>query len=60
MERATKVRNDKILAALGVRMIGGDLAETPEKMRENDHGRNDRRRTENTVQNIHKDNNNSI
>ena len=56
MEIATKVRNDtmnRLLAALGVRMVGRDLAETPEKFRESNHGRNDRRRTENTMQDIH-------
>ena len=56
METASKVRNDNIsrlLASLGVRMVGRDLAETPEKLRESNHGRNDRRRTENTMQDIH-------
>lgn len=51
-ETATKTRNDKIsrlLASLGVRTIGRDVAETPERTdlpysndKRRDHGSNDR------------------
>ena len=61
METASKVRNDKIsrfLASMGVRMIGRDIAETPE--RELDHGGNDGRRTENIMQDKHTDHINGI
>ena len=63
METATKIRNDyanRLFAYLGIRKVGKDMAETPEKMREIYHGRNDGRRTENIMQDIHTDNNNSI
>ena len=59
METATKnkkTRLDHILASAGIRMIDGHIAEVPEKIPEeqrSNHGRNDRRRTENTVQDIH-------
>ena len=56
METATKIRDDyenRLFAYLGIRKIGGDMAETPEKMRENNHGRNDRRRIKNIMQDIH-------
>ena len=53
-ETASRIKHDKVskvLASMGVRMIGGKIAEIPE--RENDHGRNDRRRIENTMQEFH-------
>ena len=61
METASKVKNDKIsrlLASMGVRMIGGSIAETPE--REIDHGRNDGRRIKSTMQNEHQNHINGI
>ena len=51
-----KTRLDYLLSLVGMRMIDGNIAEIPEKIPEeqrSNHGRNDRRRTENTVQNIH-------
>ena len=51
-----KTRLDHILSSAGMRIIDGQIAEIPEKIPEeqrSNHGRNDRRRTENTVQNIH-------
>jgi hypothetical protein len=60
MERATKVRRDDLLAMLGVRKIGGDMAEIPEKMRESGHGRNDRRTNKNIMQNVHQNNFNGV
>lgn len=56
METATKIRNDfenRLFAYVGIRKIGRDLAETPEKMRENNHGRDDRRRIKDIMQGIH-------
>ena len=55
-ETATKVKYDnmsRLLASLGVRKVGGDIAETPEKMRERNHGWYDRRTVKNTMQDIH-------
>lgn len=60
-ETASKVKNDnmsRILASMGVRMVGGSIAETPE--REFDHGGNDGRRTENIMQDKHTDHINGI
>lgn len=49
-----KERLDRVLELLGVRMIGGEIAEIPEKGdMESNHGGNDRRRTENIMQDIH-------
>ena len=59
METATKVKNDRmsrLLASLGVRMIGGDFAETPEKFKESNHGRYDGRTIIDTLQNVDSDN----
>ena len=53
-ETASQIKTDKVsrvLASLGVRTIGGKIVETPE--RESD---NDRRRTENTMQDFYTDN----
>jgi hypothetical protein len=50
----------RVLASLGVRMVGGDMAEIPEKMRENGHGRNDRRTNKNIMQNVNQNNFNGI
>lgn len=63
METATKVKYDRmsrVLASLGVRMVGGDIAETPEKMRENGHGRNDRRTDKDVMQNVNQDHDNGV
>lgn len=51
-----KTRFDYLLSLVGMRMIDGQIAEVPEKIPEeqrSNHGRNDRRRTENTMQDIH-------
>lgn len=56
IETATKNKKeqlDNLLAILGVRMIGRDLAETPEKIRESNHGRKDGRRIKDIMQAIH-------
>lgn len=52
METASKIKNDRIsrlLSSMGVRAIGGDIAETPERGLESNHGRNDGRRNQNTM-----------
>lgn len=61
METASKVRNDKIsrfLASMGVRIVGRDIAETPE--REMNHGRNDGRRIKRIMQDEHTNHDNGI
>ena len=63
METATKIRNDfenRLFTYLGVRKIGRDMAETPEKMRENNHGRDDGRRIKDIMQDEHTNHDNGI
>lgn len=66
-ETASQIKGiNKVLRAIGIRVINGNLAETPEKLPEelidkrNNHGRNDRSGIIDTLQNIHTDNVNSI
>ena len=64
-ETACQVKNtpfDRIMTPAGIRMINGQVAETPEKLlekRENN-GRNDGRAIINTLQNVDQDNDDSI
>ena len=63
METASKIKNDRmnrLLASLGVREIGRDIAETPEKFKESNHGRYDGRTVKDAMQGVNKDNNNDI
>ena len=63
METASKIKNDRmnrLLASLGVREIGRDIAETPEKFKESNHGRYDGRTVNGVMQDVHKDNNNNL
>ena len=58
---ASKMKKDRmsrLLASRGVREVGRDIAEIPEK--ETGHGRNDGRRIKNTMQDIHQDNDNGV
>ena len=60
-ETATKNRKSRLeylLSIVGMRMIDGEIAETPEK--EISHGRYDRRAVKDIMQDIHKDNHNRI
>lgn len=52
---------DKVLRAIGIRVINGNMAETPEKLPgRSRHGRQDRSGIIDTLQNIHPNNVNSI
>jgi hypothetical protein len=52
---------NKVLRAIGIRVINGNIAETPEKLPERSrHGRQDRSGIIDTLQNIHPNNVNSI
>lgn len=61
-ETASQIKGiNKVLMAVGVREINGEIAETPEKLPErSEHGRNDRSGIIDALQDIDKDHNNSI